>query len=117
MKRVLAFALTAALSSAAFAATDPRTVPTKLSPDWQAKTRDVFKQAIEISTVHNRGEMPRMAKLLADQFRGAGIPEADIHVMPYEGLPGDQTVALIVRWRSPQPTHKPMLVLGHMDVV
>jgi acetylornithine deacetylase/succinyl-diaminopimelate desuccinylase-like protein len=37
--------------------------------------------------------------------------------MPYEALPGDNTVALIVRWRSPHATQKPMLVLGHMDVV
>src|SRR5215213_3006957 len=117
MKRVLAFVLTAALSSAAFAATDPRTVPTKLSPGWQAKTRELFKQAIEIPTVHNRGEMTRMAKLLADQFRAAGIPDSDIHIMPYEALPGDQTAALIVRWRSLHPTQKPMLILGHMDVV
>ena len=77
----------------------------------------MFKQAIEIPSVHNRGETPRVAKLLADQFRAAGIPDADIHIMPYEGLPGDQTVALIVRWRSPHATKKPMLVLGHMDVV
>ena len=117
MKRVLAFALAAAVSGAALAATDPRTVPTKLDPAWQAKTRAVFKQAIEIPSVHNRGETPRMAKLLGDQFRAAGIPEADIHVMPYEALPGDKTVALIVRWRSPHATKKPMLVLGHMDVV
>ena len=40
-------------------------------------------------------------KLLADQFRAAGIAESDIHIMPYEALPGDQTAALIVRWRSP----------------
>src|SRR6476661_4191706 len=117
MKRVLGLFLTAALSSAAFAATDPRTVPTQLSPEWQAKTRDVFKQAIEIPSVHNRGETQRMAQLLASQFRAAGIPDADIHIMPYEGLPGDHTAALIVRWRSAQPTKKPMLVLGHMDVV
>ena len=58
-----------------------------------------------------------MAKLLADQFRAAGIPEADIHIMPYEALPGDKTAALIVRWRSPHATKKPMLILGHMDVV
>ena len=32
-------------------------------------------------------------------------------------LPGDKTAALIVRWRSPHPTKKPMLILGHMDVV
>ena len=57
-------------------------------------------------TVHHRGEMQRMAKLLADQFRAAGIPEADIHIMPYEALPGDKTAALIVRWRSPQRDQK-----------
>ena len=105
------------LSASAMAAPDPRTVPTKLDPAWQARTRALFKQAIEIPSVHNRGETHRMAKLLADQFRAAGIPEADIHVMSYEALPGDKTVALIVRWRSPKATKKPMLVLGHMDVV
>src|SRR3954454_9276639 len=117
MKRVLAFVLAAALSAAAAAATDPRTVPTKLDPTWQAKTRAVFKQAIEIPSVHHRGETHRVAELLAGQFRAAGIPNADIHIMPYEALPGDKTVALIVRWRSAHPTKKPMLILGHMDVV
>jgi acetylornithine deacetylase/succinyl-diaminopimelate desuccinylase-like protein len=117
MERVLAFVLAAALSTTAFAATDPRTVPSQLPSAWQAKTRELFKQAIEIPTVHNRGEVPRMAKLFSDQFRAAGIPEADIHIMPYEALPGDQTAALIVRWRSPHATKRPMLILGHMDVV
>jgi acetylornithine deacetylase/succinyl-diaminopimelate desuccinylase-like protein len=117
MKRALALVLSAALSSAAIAATDPRTIPTQLPPAWQAKAREVFKEAIEIPSVHNRGQVPRVAKLLADQFRSAGIPESDIHMMPYEALPGDQTMALIVRWRSPHPVKKPMLILGHMDVV
>ena len=114
----LAFGLLLAFSATiAVAATDPRTAPTKLPPAWQAKTRSLFKQAIEIPTVHNRGEVPRMAKLLADQFRSAGIPDADIHIMPYEALPGDKTAALIVRWRALHATKKPMLILGHMDVV
>jgi acetylornithine deacetylase/succinyl-diaminopimelate desuccinylase-like protein len=116
MRKLLAVLL-ALSATTAFAAADPRTVPTRLDPTWQAKTRALFKQAIEIPTVHNRGEMPRMAKLLADQFRAAGIPESDIHIMPYEALPGDKTVALIVRWRSPKAAKKPMLILGHMDVV
>jgi acetylornithine deacetylase/succinyl-diaminopimelate desuccinylase-like protein len=115
--RLFALTLAALLSTAGSAATDPRTIPTKLDPAWQAKTRAVFKAAIEIPSVHHRGEVPRVAKLLADQFRGAGIPDADIHFMPYEALPGDKTEALIVRWRSPQATKKPMLILGHMDVV
>src|SRR5689334_19440993 len=117
MTSKLAAVLLAFTATAAVAATDPRTIPTQLPPAWQAKTREVFKQAIEIPSVNNRGEAPRVAKLLADQFRAAGIPAADIHFMPYEALPGDQTEALIVRWRSPRATKKPMLILGHMDVV
>src|SRR5690348_6920657 len=117
MKRAILLLLAAAVSTSAVAATDPRTLPTKLEPAWQAKARAVFKQAIEIPSVHNRGQVPAVAKLLADQFRAAGIPDSDIHFMPYEALPGDQTEALIVRWRSPHATKKPMLVLGHMDVV
>lgn len=109
--------LLACLSTAAVAATDPRTIPSKLDPAWQAKTRSLFQQVIEIPTVHNRGEVPRMANLLAEQFKAAGIPEDDIKIMPYEALPGDNTAALIVRWRAAHPTKKPMLILGHMDVV
>src|SRR5437764_6016038 len=117
MKRPAIALLLAVMSTTAVAAIDPRTVPTQLPPAWQAKTRDVFKQAIEIPSVHHRGEVPRVAKLLADQFHAAGIAESDIHIMPYEALPGDQTAALIVRWRSPTATKRPMLILGHMDVV
>jgi acetylornithine deacetylase/succinyl-diaminopimelate desuccinylase-like protein len=109
--------LLAFTASTAVAAVDPRTLPTQLPPAWQAKARAVFKEAIEIPSVHHRGQVPKVAKLLADQFRAAGIPETDIHFMPYESLPGDQTEALIVRWRSPHATRKPMLILGHMDVV
>ncbi len=117
MKRAAFGMLLAFTATAGTAATDPRTLPTQLEPAWQAKTREVFKQAIEIPSVHNRGQTQRVAALLADQFRAAGIPDADIHVMPYEALPGDKTVALIVRWRSARPARKPILVLGHMDVV
>src|SRR5438309_9775884 len=117
MTRAFGLIALACCSTAALDATDPRTVPSQLPQTWQAKTRAVFKQAIEIPSVHNRGETPKVAHLLADQFRAAGIPDADIHFMPYEALPGDQTEALIVRWRSPHATKKPMLILGHMDVV
>jgi acetylornithine deacetylase/succinyl-diaminopimelate desuccinylase-like protein len=109
--------LLACLSASAMAAPDPRTVPTKLDPAWQARTRALFKQAIEIPTVHNRGEVPRMAKLIADELEKGGFPASDIKIMPYEGVPGDKTAALIFRWRADHPTKKPILLLGHMDVV
>ena len=116
MRLALALIL-AATATPLVAAPNPVTLPTKLDPAWQAKTRALFKQVIEIPTVKGRGEVPRMAALLADQFKAAGIPAADIQIMPYEGLPGDKTAALIVRWRAAHPTKKPMLILGHMDVV
>jgi acetylornithine deacetylase/succinyl-diaminopimelate desuccinylase-like protein len=117
MKRVIAFALAAAVSTAALGATDPRTVPTQLDPAWQTQTRALFKQVIEIPTVHNRGEVPRMAKLIEDELVKGGFPAPDIKIMPYEALPGDKTAALIFRWRAEKPTKKPILLLGHMDVV
>jgi acetylornithine deacetylase/succinyl-diaminopimelate desuccinylase-like protein len=116
MRKFLAVLLALSATSAA-AAPDPRMVPTKLDPAWQVKTKELLKQTIEIPTVHHRGEVPRMARLLADQFRAAGFPTEDVGIMPYEGLPGDKTAALIVRWRAANPVKKPMLILGHMDVV
>ena len=117
--RHLALLLVCVSISAAAAAvpTDPRTVPTKLEPAWQAKTRALFKQAIEIPTVHNRGEVPKLAQLFAGELEKGGFPASDIVIKPYEARPGDQTAALIFRWRAKNPTKKPILLLGHMDVV
>lgn len=115
--RPLVFALLASLSAAASAAPNPLTQPSKLDPAWQAKTRALFEKAIEIPTVINRNQMPKMAELIAGELRAAGFPEADIRIIPYEGLPGDKTVALVARWRAEKSTRKPILILGHMDVV
>jgi acetylornithine deacetylase/succinyl-diaminopimelate desuccinylase-like protein len=109
--------LLACISASAMAAPNPITQPTKLDPEWQAKTRALFKQVIEIPTVTGRGQVPKMAQLVADQLKAGGFPESDIKIMPYEGLPGDKTAALIFRWRAEHSTKKPILLLGHMDVV
>ena len=108
---------TALSATPTLAAANPVTQASKLDRAWQARTRALFEQAIEIPTVAKRGEMPRMAKLIADQLAAAGIPASDIRIMPHEGIAGDQTVTLIARWRADKPSKKPMLVLGHMDVV
>ena len=111
--------LLALLPTAALTAPTPNplTQPTKLDPAWQAKTRALFKQAIEIPSVTGRGQVPKVAELVADQLKAGGFPASDIQILPYEGLPGDKTAALIFRWRADHPTKKPILLLGHMDVV
>ena len=99
------------------AAPNPVTIPTKLDPAWQAQTRTLFKAAIEIPSVRGRGQVPAVAHLIADRLRAAGFAEQDMAFKPYTSNDGDSTMALIVRWRADRPTKRPMLILGHMDVV
>ncbi|GAB3455599.1 M20/M25/M40 family metallo-hydrolase [Massilia terrae] len=80
---------------------------------WHAKARALLEHAVNVPTVAGRGRVPELAAYLADQYRAAGIPDADIKVIPYE-----KTAALIVRWRAPgTPAAKPIMVMAHMDVV
>ena len=111
-----AAALLAVASSTALAA-NPVSQPTKLDTKWQAKTRALFEQVVEIPTVINRGNVPKMAGIIADQLKAAGFPAEDVKIIEHEGLPGDKTATLIARWRADRPTKKPMMILGHMDVV
>jgi acetylornithine deacetylase/succinyl-diaminopimelate desuccinylase-like protein len=83
------------------------------APDWHARTRAMFEHVVNIPTVIGRGRVPEMAQYLADQYRAAGWPDSTIRIMPY-----DSTAALIVRWPAAgRATGKPIMVMGHMDVV
>ena len=82
----------------------------------------MFEHVINTPTVIGRHNVPGMAQFVADQFKAGGFPAADIHVMPYHtgsATTGeDDTAALIVRWRAAgTPTAKPIMLMGHMDVV
>ena len=82
----------------------------------------MFEHVIDTPTVIGRHNVPQMAQYVADQFKAAGFPAADIHVLPYHTgsatTGDDDTAALIVRWRAAgTSTAKPILLMGHMDVV
>jgi acetylornithine deacetylase/succinyl-diaminopimelate desuccinylase-like protein len=102
MRGLLALGL---LLSSTMAAAQP-------APDPRAAAeRELFRKAVEIPTVEGRREMPRLTRLLADEFRKAGI--RDIAVKPH----GD-TQTMIVRWPAAAPSgRKPILLMAHMDVV
>ena len=115
--RLLAAACLLLLSTAATAA-NPVLGPSKLDPAWQARSKAMFKTAIEIPTVAERGQMPKMAAFVATELKKGGWTDADIKIMPYEGRRGDKTVSLIARWKgSGAQAKKPILILAHMDVV
>lgn len=115
--RHLAALLLSCVAAPAVAAPSPLAQPTKLDPAWQARTRSFLKQAIEIPSVVQRNQVPAMAELVASHLREAGFPADSIRILPYEGLPGDKTAALLFRWKAERPTKKPMMIIGHMDVV
>ena len=80
---------------------------------WHAKARAMLEHAVNVPTVLGRDRVPELARWIADQYRAAGFPDADINVLPY-----DKTAALIVRWRAPgKPNLKPIMVMAHLDVV
>jgi acetylornithine deacetylase/succinyl-diaminopimelate desuccinylase-like protein len=84
---------------------------TTLDPN-QAQARDIFSHLIAFKTEIGQGQVPVMAKYLADQFRAAGFPESDIHIIPH-----GETVAMVVRYRGNGTGGKPIALMAHMDVV
>jgi len=116
MRTLLAATALAALASAATAAGP------QLTAAQRTATHAMFEHIIDMPTVIGRHNVPAMAQYVADQFKAGGFPAADVHVVPYHTgsatTGDDDTAALIVRWRAAGPTtQKPILLMGHMDVV
>ena len=99
------------------------TAATSLSPERQAASHDMFERLVNMPTVFGRGQVPMLAQYLAEQYRAAGFPAEDVQVIPYDSTDPvakltDKTAALIVRWRAAgKTTGKPIMLMGHMDVV
>jgi acetylornithine deacetylase/succinyl-diaminopimelate desuccinylase-like protein len=77
-----------------------------------AKAREIYAKVISIPTSAGLGNVPKMAAYLAGEFRQAGFPEADIHILPV-----GETASLVVRYRGDGTGGKPIVLMAHMDVV
>ena len=114
---------TAALAATALATTAAVAAPPAASPTNGTATRSMFETLINTPTVLGRGKVPEMATYLAGEFKKVGFASADVMVMPYAttndaGTQKDQTAALMVIWRAAgKPVAKPIMLMGHMDVV
>jgi len=77
------------------------------------KSLAIYKTIIGMPTVAGRGKVPEMAAYLASEFREVGFKEDDIRIIPL-----GETVGMIVRYKGDGTAgNKPILLLGHMDVV
>jgi acetylornithine deacetylase/succinyl-diaminopimelate desuccinylase-like protein len=97
----LCFALTAA------AATAP-TVPADIS----ARMREIHAKSISFQTVAGKGQVPAYAAYLADVLTAGGFAPGDIAITP-----SGETAFLVARYRGKDPSAKPIVLSGHMDVV
>jgi carboxypeptidase PM20D1 len=77
------------------------------------KTLEIYERIIEVETSKGLGNVPEVANYLADELKAAGFPAGDIEVIPI-----GETAALVARYRGDGSSGaKPILLLGHMDVV
>ena len=83
------------------------------SSEHAKKTLEIYRTIIEVDTSKNRGNTPKVAQYLADELLAAGFPPEDIEVVPKPPF-----AALVARYRGELGSRKkPVLLLGHMDVV
>jgi acetylornithine deacetylase/succinyl-diaminopimelate desuccinylase-like protein len=75
-------------------------------------SHDIFKQLIEINTTDSVGNVSTAAEAMAQRFRDAGFSDGDLHILG----PNDRKQNLVVRFHG-SGKHKPVLLIGHLDVV
>jgi acetylornithine deacetylase/succinyl-diaminopimelate desuccinylase-like protein len=73
---------------------------------------DIFRQLIEINTTDSVGSTTVAAEAMARRLREAGFPEDDIVVLG----PNERKGNMVARLRG-TGAHKPILLIGHLDVV
>jgi len=78
----------------------------------QQLAREILQQLIEINTTDSVGNVTAAAEAIAKRLRLAGFEEQDIHLAG----PRDNKKNLVVRYRG-QGKRKPVLFIGHLDVV
>jgi acetylornithine deacetylase/succinyl-diaminopimelate desuccinylase-like protein len=92
--------------------TGPTLAATALPDEVRREAREIFRDVIAFRTSEGLGQVPTMAKYLAERFRAAGFRDEDIHILPV-----GETASLVVRYRGSGRGGKPILLLAHMDVV
>jgi acetylornithine deacetylase/succinyl-diaminopimelate desuccinylase-like protein len=75
-------------------------------------SHDIFKELIEINSTDSVGSVTAASEAMARLFRDAGFAEADIHILG----PNERKKNLVVRLHG-AGKHKPLLLIGHLDVV
>src|SRR6201995_2986169 len=83
-------------------------------PD-QLKFREVYKELVETNTALSNGSCTEAAAKMGARLKAAGFPDADLIYYSVPEHPKDGGLVAILHGTS--KTAKPILLLGHLDVV
>jgi acetylornithine deacetylase/succinyl-diaminopimelate desuccinylase-like protein len=90
----------------------PLAASSQIDDQTRQLSHDIFKQLIEINTTDSVGNVSTASEAMAQRFRDAGFPDSDLYI----GGPNDRKKNLVVRLHG-SGKHKPVLLIGHLDVV
>ena len=80
----------------------------------QRDLREIYKELVEINTTDSAGSCTEGAQALAARLKAAGLPAQDVQVIvPPDG---PKKGNLVARYRGTS-SKKPVMLLGHLDVV
>ena len=96
------------------AALAPVTATAQARPDEKTFLA-LYKELVETNTVVGVGSCTKAAGQIAARLKAAGYTDADVAVFTVPEHPEDGGVTAILR--GSDPAAKPMLLLGHIDVV
>lgn len=99
-KLVLIFLVSSALSA-------------QLDDASRTLSREIFRELIEINTTDSVGSTTVAAQAMAKRLLDAGFPQADVKLLG----PNDRKGNLVVRLHGTNTVLKPILLIGHLDVV
>src|SRR5215467_11609413 len=80
----------------------------------QRELREIYKELVEINTTDSVGSCTDAANALATRLKAAGLPAQDVQVINLPDAPKKGN--LVARYRG-TGAKKPIMLLGHLDVV
>src|SRR5258706_11134451 len=83
-------------------------------PPAQAQLREVYRELVEINTTDSAGSCTAAAEAMAARLKAGGLPAQDVQVIVPPGAPKKGN--LVTRYRG-TGAKKPVMLLGHLDVV
>ena len=80
----------------------------------QAHLREIYRELVEINTTESAGSCTAAAEAMAARLKAGGLPAQEVQVIVPPG--GPKKGNLVARYRG-TGAKKPIMLLGHLDVV